>query len=259
MRQQLRHVLRNILAVLVLMTPATQAHAQAPMVAAASDLQYALPEIVRAFEQASGRSVRLSFGSSGNFRRQIAQGAPFELYLSADEAYVQALHQEGHTLDSGRVYAHGRIVLMRRAGEGEPSLEQLSAALAQGSLTRFAIANPEHAPYGRAARQALQSMGLWEQIRPRLILGENVAQAAQFALTAETGGGIIAQSLAQAAPLAQRSQYTLIPEHLHGPLRQRMVLIKGAGETARAFYEFLQQPQARAMLSEHGFALPARE
>jgi molybdate transport system substrate-binding protein len=244
----------------LLLVPAAQAQADRPLVAAASDLQFALPQLAREFERATGRSVRLSFGSSGNFRRQIAQGAPFELYLSADEAYVEALYIEGHTVDAGALYARGRIVLIRRRTDRqEMSLQRLREALSQGQIRRFAIANPEHAPYGRAAKEALQAAGQWELIRPRLVLAENVSQAAQFALAPEADGGIVSYSLALASPLAQRSQYALIPEQLHSPLRQRMALIKGAGETARAFYDYLQQPQAKSILMAYGFTVPTPE
>jgi molybdate transport system substrate-binding protein len=259
LQQRLLNSLRVWLVTLLALVPVAQAQTDRPIVAAASDLQFALPRIAREFEQATGRSVRLSFGSSGNFRRQIAQGAPFELYLSADEAYVQALFKEGHTLDTGTMYARGRIVLLSRVDKGKLSLQELISVLEQGAMRRFAIANPEHAPYGRAAKEALQAIGHWKLIRPHLIFGENVSQAAQLALSAEADGGIVAYSLALAPPLAQRSRYTLIPEHLHSPLRQRMALIKGAGETARAFYAYLQQPQAQKILATYGFTVPAPE
>ncbi len=236
------------------------AQADRPIVAAASDLQFALQDIATQFQADTGKTVRLSFGSSGNFRRQIAQGAPFELYLSADESYVEALHRDGHTEDAGVLYAIGRLVVL--AGADDPaaivdgSLEQLRARLEAGEITRFAIANPEHAPYGVAAKEALQTSGLWEQIRPYLIIGENVSQATRYALSGETQGGLVAYSLALAPSIAGRSTYALVPEDLHSPLRQRMVLIRNAGDTARAFYDYLQQDAARATLADYGFVAP---
>lgn len=234
--------------------------AAGPTVAAASTLQFALERVNEAFARETGERVRLTFGSSGHFRRQIATGAPFELYLSADESYVEALHAEGHTVDEGAVYAVGRIGVITPRGHDsairDHSLEGLREAVEAGRLRRLAIANPEHAPYGVAARQALESAGLWEAVEPHLILGENVAQAARFALSGETDGGIIAYGLAVAPPLAERGTFALIPETAHAPLRQRMALIRGASPVARSFYRFLQGPEARDILAEYGFALP---
>ncbi|MCG6658233.1 molybdate ABC transporter substrate-binding protein [Halomonas campisalis] len=241
------------------------AMASPPTVAAASDLQFALAEAAERFAAETGRSLRLNFGSSGNFRRQIAQGAPFELYLSADEAYVLALHEEGHTEDAGVVYAIGRLAWLQRAdrddlpGDEAPLAavrEALEAHAAGEGRPRIALANPEHAPYGVAARQALEHAGLWDDSAALRVLGENVSQAAQFALSDDARGGLVAWSLALAPQLAQRSDFVLIPEAWHEPLVQRMALVKGAGETARAFYAWLQQPPAREIFAGYGFRLP---
>jgi molybdate transport system substrate-binding protein len=231
----------------------------APVVAAAADLQFALGEVAAKFRADSGREVRLAFGSSGNFARQLMQGAPFEMFLSADEGFVLQLADAGRTLDRGALYAEGRIVLFAPAGsplKPDADLADLRAALADGRLERFAIANPEHAPYGRAAAQALEGQGLWEAIRPRLVLGENVSQAAQFATTGSAQGGIFAYSLALAPAVGRLGTYVLLPAEWHAPLRQRMVLMRNAGETARAFYAFVRTPAARAVLRRYGFLLP---
>jgi molybdate transport system substrate-binding protein len=233
--------------------------ADEPVIAAAADLIYALPEIAEAFSRDTGRKVKLSFGSSGNFARQIAQGAPFQLFLSADERYVRFLAERGHTEGEGALYAIGRIVLFVPHGSSlqpDPDLRDLAAALENGRLRRFAIANPEHAPYGRAAREALIHAGLWERIEPRLVLGENASQATQFATAGAAAGGIVPYSLALAPAVAARGSFVLIPEDRHSPLAQRMVLIAGAGETARALYAYLQQPPAREVLRRYGFLLP---
>lgn len=233
--------------------------AAVPIVAAASDLQFALPDLAAAFKRASGRDVRLAFGSSGNFRRQIADGAPFELFLSADAAYVEALARERWSADDGVVYAIGRLALFVPQGspiEADPELRGVAAALSDGRLRKFAIANPEHAPYGRAARQVLMRAGLWAAIEPRLVLGENISQAAQFAVGGAAQGGIVAYSLVRSPALAGRGKYVLLPAAQHDPLVQRMALSKHAGATARAFYEFLQQPAARAIFERHGFEVP---
>ncbi len=231
----------------------------APIVAAASDLQFALPEIHEAFTRSEGRRVRLVFGSSGNFYRQILQNAPYALYLSADESYVLRLAEQGRAPDVGALYAIGRIVLF--APEGSPlevdaALDGLERALRRGEIRRFAIASPEHAPYGRRAEEALRHRGLWEELRPRLVLGENVAQAAQFATSGSAQGGIFAYSLALAPTMRGRGRHVLIPAAWHGPLRQRMVLLRPEDETARLFFAYLQSPAAGAVLRRYGFAPP---
>jgi len=234
--------------------------ADAPAIAAASDLKFALEEVAARFRVDMNRTVRLSFGSSGNYFRQIGQGAPFQLFLSADENFVLRLHQAGRTEDRGVLYATGRIVLF--APHGSPlqidaQMAGLRTAVAANSIRRFAIANPEHAPYGRAAEQALRKLGLWDALQGRLVLGENVSQAAQFAASGSTQGGIFAYSLALSPLVAQQGRHVLLPEDLHQPLRQRMALTKGAGATAHAFYVYLQQPPARKVLEQYGFVVPA--
>lgn len=250
-------------AVLIATTPAgTRAASEPPTIAAAADLQFALTEVAELFERETGRSVKLAFGSSGNFARQIRQGAPFEVYLSADEDYVLRLAEEGFTRDEGTLYAVGRLAIMVPHGsplEADGTLGDLRAALDDGRLVRFAIANPEHAPYGRRAEEALRHAGLWERIQNRLVLGENVSQAAQFATSGSTQGGIVAYSLALSPKVSSLGSFEPIPEDWHEPLRQRMVLLKGAGGTAERFYEFVQQPAARAILREHGFVLPGEQ
>ena len=260
MPKPLRLALAAIIAVLVCHAALSRAAAQdVPTVAAASDLQFALGEAAAAFRGRTGRDVKLVFGSSGNFFRQIRQGAPFEMYLSADEAFVLDLASEGLTEGEGDLYALGRIVIV--APRGSPvkpaaDLADLRAALADGRLKKFAIANPEHAPYGRRAEEALRHAGLWEEIEGKLVLGENVSQAAQFALSGAAEAGIVAYSLALAPELSARAEYELIPDHWHQPLRQRMALLKGAGETARLFYDFVKSPSGRGILQRYGFVLP---
>jgi molybdate transport system substrate-binding protein len=237
-------------------------HAQRdiPAIAAASDLQFALEDIAARFRTDSRKDLRLSFGSSGNYFRQIEQGAPFQLFLSADEDFVFRLHQAGRTEDRGVLYATGRIVLFAPKGSllsADQQMASLKAELAARRISRFAIANPEHAPYGRAAEQALRKLGLWEELQGKLVLGENVSQAAQFATSGSAQGGIFAYSLALSPNVSKLGSYVLLPEDLHQPLRQRMALVKGAGETARAFYVYLQQPAARKIFEQYGFVLPA--
>lgn len=238
---------------------AAEPPAQGPLVAAAADLRFALDELAASFTRATGRPLRIVYGSSGNFRRQIAEGAPFELFLSADEAYVVALHREGRLVDEGALYAIGRLALVLPAGsplQADPTLGDLAKALADGRLKRFAIANPEHAPYGRAAQEALTAAGAWPAIRGHLVLGENVAQATQFAVSGSTQGGLVALSLARAPGALGSAAHVEIPATLHGPLRQRMALTRRAGDSARAFYDWLRGTPARAVLARYGFAAP---
>jgi len=250
---------RVYLFLLLVVTGVRSAHAV--NVAAAADLTFALGEIAAAYEKETGRKVRLSFGSSGHFARQIPQGAPYDLFLSADEAYVLRLAAQGWLRDEGRLYAIGRIALLAPRGSSlavDGELKGLARALADGRLQRLAIANPEHAPYGRAARAALEHAGLWPALQGRLVFGENVAQAAQFALSGSAQGGIVAWSLLRSGDLERRGTAALIPAIWHPPLRQRMALSAHAGAPAVAFYDYLQQPAARAVFERYGFTLPER-
>ena len=246
-------------AAIVVMALGSAMAADAPIVAAASDLQFALTDVAAAFRETEGREVRLTFGSSGNFFRQIQEGAPFEIYMSADETFVADLATGGLTENDGDLYAIGRIAVVVPHGsllEADGTLADLATAIEDGRLTRFAIANPEHAPYGRRAEEALRHQGLWDAIADKLVLGENVSQAAQFATAGGADGGIVAYSLALSPAVSALGDYDLIPEEWHEPLRQRMVLLNGAGETARAFYAFLLGEAARAIMRDYGFVLP---
>ncbi|MDD5319631.1 MAG: molybdate ABC transporter substrate-binding protein [Methylococcales bacterium] len=232
--------------------------AEVPVIAAASDLKFALEDIARQFTKENGRTVKLSFGSSGNFFRQISQNAPFELFMSADEQYVFDLAKQGLTVDQGSLYAIGRVVLFTPNGSPlipDADLKGLSDMLQKGRIKRFAIANPEHAPYGRAAKEVLIAAGLWDALQDKLVLGETVAQAAQYAVSGSAQGGIIAYSLALSPKIKAQGNFVLLPEKLHKPLRQRMVLLKQAGETANAFHDYLLKPEARAVFEHYGFVL----
>jgi molybdate transport system substrate-binding protein len=233
-----------------------------PVIAAAADLQFALAEVAEAFTQATGHQVKLANGSSGNFAQQIRQGAPFQLFLSADEQYVFDLARDGLTQDEGVLYAVGRIALIVPKGsplEVDGTLEDLRQAIADGRVKHFAIANPEHAPYGKRAEEALRHVGLWDALQGKLVLGENVAQTAQLATSGSSQGGIIAYSLAISPKVMELGSYALIPAEWHEPLQQRMVLLKDAGPVAVQFYAYMQAPEARAVLRRFGFVLPGEQ
>lgn len=253
----MRTLLALVLAVLAVLAP--YAAAQAPAIAAAADLKYALAEIADAYRRGTGGDVRIAYGSSGNFTQQIEHGAPFELFLSADEAYVERLAAKGYTRDAGTLYAIGRVALFVPRGSplaADPALADLALAVRDGRVRRFAIANPEHAPYGRAARDVLQHARLWDAISPSLVLGENASQAMQFAAGGGAQGGIVPWSLTKAPEVAKLGTAVLLPAQWHRPLRQKMVLMKSAGPQTAAFHAYLGSPEARTIFVRHGFSLP---
>jgi molybdate transport system substrate-binding protein len=228
----------------------------APLVAAASDLKFVLEEIAAGFRSATGHSLRLSFGASGHFARQIERGAPFEIFLSADETLVFRLADSGLTRDRGEVYAIGHLSLFVPHGsplKADPGLSDLRASLHDGRLRHFAIANPGHAPYGAAARAVLQHTGLWAAIQSRLVIGENAAQAAQFAVSGHVQAGLLARSLIMAPSLAKAGVSADVDPAWHPALRQRMVLLRGAGPVAVAFRDWMLAASARSLLRRYGF------
>jgi molybdate transport system substrate-binding protein len=234
---------------------------EAVLVAAAADLKFALPAVAAAFEAETGTPVKMTFGSSGQLATQIANGAPFEVFLSADEALVAGLVEKGVTRDAGHLYALGPVALY--VPEGSPvtpdeNLAGLKAALAAGALGKFAIANPEHAPYGRAARDALQKAGLWATIQPHLVLGENVSQALQFVETGGANGALIAAPLVEAPEFTGKGQHLRVSEALAPPLRQRLVVLKIASPGASAFAAFITSDKGQAILAKYGFSAAQR-
>jgi molybdate transport system substrate-binding protein len=230
-----------------------------PTIAAAANLNFALADVASQFERDAGGHVDLVFGASGTLTRQIQDGAPFEMFLAADEEFPDKLTAAGLTRDAGVVYAVGRLVVFAPRGSPlspDERLDGLERSLKADAVRRFAIANPEVAPYGRAAEAVLRKRGLWETVRPFLVLGDTIAQAAQFATTGNAAGGIIAYSLVLAPGLAERGTYALLPAADHPPLRQRMVLLKRAGPVAERFFQYLQGSAAQAILRRYGFEVP---
>ena len=229
-------------------------------VLAASDLKFALTRVAALYQKDTGQAIALTFGSSGNMARQIQQGLSAHIYMSADEDLVLQLVRAGLTRggDSGVLYALGRLAFLVAPGSAIPPDARLQGLRQHGATVRkFAIANPEHAPYGRAAREALQSLGLWDWVQPRLVLGDNIAQATQFVSTGAAQAGITALSLVMAPELRGQGAFVALPPELHRPLRQRMVLLAKAPAAAQTFYQYLQQAAARAVLAEYGFGAPA--
>jgi molybdate transport system substrate-binding protein len=248
----------------VMIVGARPAAQRPPAIAAAANLNFALSEIKDQFVRERRAPVDIVFGSSGTLTRQIQDGAPFELFLAADEEFPKRLAAAGLTRDEGVVYAIGRLALFAPRGSPltvDARLDGLARLVKTGKgaparAGKFAIANPDVAPYGEAAEAVLQKHGLWDDIRPQLVLGDTIAQAAQFATTGNAIGGLLAYSLVLAPGFAERGMYALIPESDHLPLRQLMVLLKRAGATATQFYEYLQGDTARAILRKHGYGVP---
>jgi molybdate transport system substrate-binding protein len=240
--------------------PDVSAESQRPTrVAAAANLNPALSVIADGFSRARGSRVEIVYGASGTLARQIQDGAPFDMFLAADEVSVERLVGAGLTRDAGAVYAVGRLALVAPAGsplDVDPGLSGLARLSKAGGVTRFAIANPEIAPYGRAAEAVLRKYGLWDVLRTRLVLGDSVAQAAQFALSGSAVGGLVAYSTVRADLFAGRARHALVPETDHPPLRQRMVLLKEAGPVAAWFFDYVRSEPARVVFDAHGYGTP---
>jgi molybdate transport system substrate-binding protein len=234
--------------------PAQNVRRPVTVVAAAADLQFAFTEIGAIFERRTGQKVVFSFGSTGNLARQIESGAPFDLFAAANETFVERLEKQQRLVPWTRqLHAIGRIVLAsnRKSGIALASLTDLL----DSRIKRIAIANPDHAPYGLAAKEALVKTGLWNKLEPKLVLGENIRQALQFVQTGNAEAGIIALSVADVPEVS----FTLIDERLHSPLRQALALIKGTPHehTARRFVAFVNGPEGRKIMAKYGFQTPA--
>jgi len=228
-------------------------------VAAASDLTFALTEIAHRFEQKTGNHVKLAFGSSGNFFAQIQNGASFDVFFSADVEYPRKLTVGGlAAAPTLWVYGTGRIVLWAPAGSSLDLKKMGMRALLDPSVQEIAIANPAHAPYGRAAVAALQSSRLYEQVRDKLVLGENISQAAQFVESGNAQLGILALSLALAPTLKDKGTYWEIPTDSYPPIEQAAVIPTAAPNQAlaRAFLDYVRTPEAQAILRQYGFQPP---
>ncbi|HET9012192.1 MAG TPA: molybdate ABC transporter substrate-binding protein, partial [Gemmatimonadaceae bacterium] len=227
-------------------------------IAAASDLQTVLPDIVRDFERAGSATVAVSYGSSGNFFAQIQNGAPFDVFLSADVDYPKRLAAVG-VADSStmRVYATGHLVLWARR-DGKLDLSRGLASLTDARVRHVAVANPKYAPYGRAAVAALRLAGLYDTLQPKLVTGESLAQAAQLVESGNADVGVLSRSLVLGSTMRVEGTYVDIPTSLHPPIEQAAIVVRASREPAlaRAFVAFLGRDDARRHLERFGFALP---
>ncbi|PUE35153.1 molybdate ABC transporter substrate-binding protein [Limnohabitans sp. Jir72] len=236
------------------------AKAQAPVrikIAAASNLKFVLADLMGLYKQQTGVEVDVNFGASGNLARQILQGLPVEQFISADEERVAELAKAGRTVDAGQRYAQGRLALVVPQNSALPLMQGVQATVkAMKPGDKFAIANPALAPYGLAAQQVLQRTGAGPLGTQQLVLGENIGQATQFVATGAAQAGITALALATAPELTASLRFVPLPEALHAPLHQRMVLLQGAGSAARDWHRFLLSPAAQAVWVRHGYGLP---
>lgn len=227
-------------------------------IAAASDLNYAIKEIVAEFEKTTGNHVKLSLGSSGNFYAQIQNGAPFDLYFSADIGYPKKLEEAGLLVPGSLYrYAVGRIVLWTNH-TSHRDVSKGMETLRDPAIKKIAIANPKHAPYGRAAVAAMQHFKVYDQVKDRLVLGENISQAAQFIESGACDIGVIALSLALAPTMKSAGAYWEIPSDAHPPLEQGAAILKSSKqqEVAKQFVTFMQDQQGREIMTRYGFTLP---
>lgn len=227
-------------------------------IAAASDLNFAFKEVVASFERESRGHVALTLGSSGNFFAQIQNGAPFDLYFSADIGYPKKLEDAGLTvLGSLYRYAIGRVVIW--IPKTSPlDLSQGMTVLRDPRIKKLAVANPKHAPYGRAAVAALEHAQVYDAVKDKLVFGENISQAAQFVESGAADAGIIALSLALAPAMQAKGTYWGVPADAHPPLEQGAVILKKSSrqDEAKRFLDFLRSPQGQAIMARYGFSRP---
>ncbi|MGH9538694.1 MAG: molybdate ABC transporter substrate-binding protein [Terriglobales bacterium] len=257
---RLRNLSSGILAFLAFAVPlsARFAAAQKITIAAAADLQFAFQDVGARFEKATGKKLRVIYGSSGNFFAQLQNGAPFDLFFSADIDYPKRLEASG-LAEGGSLYpyANGKIVLWARH-ESKLDLSRGLQILVDPSVRKIAIANPEHAPYGRAAVAALRHENLYDKVSAKLVLGENISQAASFVVSGSADAGIVALSLAVSPSMKDRGKFVEISAADYPPIEQAAVILKSSPhqEAARQFLAFLKTPAIQDLLRSYGFSLP---
>jgi molybdate transport system substrate-binding protein len=239
---------------------ALSASAEELAVAAASDLNFALKDVAAQYQRDTGNTLRVSFGSSGNFFVQLQNGAPFDMFFSADVGYPQKLEQAG-LAESGTLYRYavGKIVLWI-PNSSQLDLGKGIEVLLDPSISKIAIANPAHAPYGRAAEEALRKAGLYDRIKDKIVLGENISQTAQFVQTGNADVGIIAQSLAVAPTMKAEGRFVEVPGQLYTPIEQAAIVLKSSTRKAVAehFLDYLKRPAIREIMKKYGFSIPGK-
>lgn len=252
-------MIRLVIAVIIVLSGALQALAAEDVtIAAASDLNFAFKELTAEYERVTGNRIKLTLGSSGNFYAQIHNGAPFDLYFSADIGYPRKLEEAGLTVPGSLYrYAVGRIVIWS-ANESRLNVSKGFEALRDPHVKKVAIANPKHAPYGRAAVAAMEQAQVYEVVKDRLVLGENISQAAQFIESGACDVGVIALSLALAPTMKSKGTYWEVPDSYYPPLEQGAVILKQSKhpDAAKAFLDFLKSRHGQEVMKRYGFTLP---
>lgn len=249
---------RILIVIFLVLCGVSQASAEEITIAAASDLNFAFKELVAEYEKTTGNHVKLSLGSSGNFYAQIQNGAPFDLYFSADIGYPQKLEEAGLTVPGSLYrYAMGRIVIWT-GNESKLNVAKGFDTLREPAIKKIAIANPKHAPYGRAAVAAMEYAKVYEQVKDKLVMGENISQAAQFIESGACDIGVIALSLAMAPAMKTRGTYWEIPAEAHPSLEQGAVILKSSKQqdSAKQFLAFIKGAQGQEIMTRYGFTLP---
>lgn len=237
--------------------PALNLPAEPLNVAVASNMSHAITEIAEVFQRDTGLRPGLTMGSSGNFTRQLIQGAPYKVFLSAASSYVRILEENNIGMLDDIVFAHGRIAIFIPRNSELYDVNELPAVIKKmyhGNYSRLVMANPAHAPFGIAAQQALQSAGLWVVEKQRLLLAENAAQATQIAMSGNVDVGIVASSHLTLPAIAGKGRHYLVPASWHEPLRQHLVLLQGANNSETRFFDFLQTDEAKQILLKHGYS-----
>jgi molybdate transport system substrate-binding protein len=227
------------------------------MVAVAANMKEAFAEIAVAYKTNKKSDFKVVYGSSGNFAAQIMNGAPFQLYIAADEYFPLELYKNGKTLDQGSVYAIGKLTLIFKksfSNLSRPDKAQLAKLISRAN--KVAIAKPDLAPYGMAAVEYLKAEGLWDQAKDKLIYGDNIGVATMYVVSGAADIGFSALSLANASALTSETAYTVLDSKQYEPIKQRMVLIKGAPAEAIDLYRFMQGPQAKSILQKFGYTTP---
>ncbi len=254
-----RNLMKNLFLALVLFL-ATAASAQEIVIAAASDLASVFPEVATRFQKETGKRVRINYGSSGQFLLQIENGAPIDVFFSADMQYPQRLQSEGLAVPNSLYkYAIGKLVLyVPNRSPLDPA--QGLRALLSPQVARIAIGNPQHAPYGRAAVEALKKEGLYPQLQSKFVMGENISQTAQFVQSGNADAGLIALSLAMSPSMKSAGRYAEIPASDYAPLEQAAVILKSSKDkaTAAQFLDFIRRPEIIHLLSQSGFTPPPK-
>jgi len=238
---------------------ATSARAEKITIAAAADLKFAMDDIIASFKSRHpGDEVQVVYGSSGKFHTQIRQNAPYDLFFSADIAFPRELVNNGYAASPVKPYAVGRIVIW--SADMDATIMTL-ANLTDPKITRIAIANPKHAPYGKRAEEVLRSSGLWERVQSKLVFGDNIAQTAQYVQSGNAQVGIIALALALNSELSKKGGYYLIPDNLHNPLEQGYIITKRAANNslAKKFADYMGSKQVRSVMTKYGFVLPGEK